>query len=737
MSTVPIQRLSDWIRSELSGVHPRLVAPFADPEEEGYGLASLELLPDDLSANRFWRDVDAFGDPEAFPLELPARPTGRLVFAAEESSGAEETCQNLTPFPGEAHSWTGFQPMIRGFGYLKNARSAAFPRPDAPILVNVPIGNGGYPAGDCTLFRCLTAANGKLLTTPDEGIDFSLVQGQGFGVPAERNLPRGVRVAYFLGYGDTPSKRYANAREQRVAGGGRREISFTGPYRNGRKLQDKNRTVIEPPREARRRRDFRFAPKNGGGVDRAEVRIIWTYATLRGAGETEGSRPSDRFDAEPGADKALWVDPPPRRTGADGWKLYVVINNVPYLFHRLGDPAKASGFLPFGTGRVPVHVDAAALAGEVTGGQGGAKRGKDRIPRWGLTQMDPPGSVDSEAVSGIEPLEGSLPVPTTFQVAPLTFAQDKTYTFRIADCAEDASGRLLQSLPSRRVKHFVPAGFAPRVIFPDPINELENAEGREIGADGKPVAWGFAEANGGYTCEGGVHEVKTLASGPTSSSFWQIRDVDQTRDLVFAGEFEAVMGSGAAEVLLQEYGVPAGEVTVSGANPTPANRTTVLASGSAVRTAFARILGTGADATPWHEDTVSWRFFCRMTGATRNGRVSVTNPLAGTDGVAPRKVEEGGPHEFATFSPSPERPYPRGPLAELGPAPLTGGEVSVAEPFETLDFVNGEPGASPSGQAWTKETSRATASVVTLPDGTRALRTTDNTMSQAAFARYW
>lgn len=748
MSTIPVQTLADWIRCELSGVHPRLEAPFASErrgspeatEEIGFGLASLELTPDDLSGNPYFRDVDAFGDPELFPLELPPRPTGRLIFASEATKVEEETCQNLTPFPEEAYSWTGFQPIIRGFPYRKNTRNAPFARPGEFRVENVPLEQAGFPAGDCTLFRCLEIS--KLLTEPDDGADFSLTQGQGFAVPAERNLPRGVKVAYFLGYGATPSERYANARELRVTTAGRREVVFTNYRDTGRRLPQKNETDVDPPREPRRRRDFRFAHKNGGDVGQAEVRVFWTYVTLRGLGETRASRPSERFDAEPGKNTALWVDPPPRERGADGWKLYIVVGNVSYVFTRLGNPARAAGFLPFGTGRVPVHIDPAALSGNTLGNAPSGGGGKARIPRWGLTQMDPPGrATDTEAIAGLEPLEGALTAPRTFRVADATFAQNKWYTFRIADAAEDASGELLQGLPSRSVRHFLPAGFAPRVVFPDPLNGFENAEGGETRADGKPVAWGFQETNGTYKAENGVHEIRTAGSGAASPSFWQAKDVDQSRDVAFAGRFAAAMGNGSAEAVLQEFDVPAASVSYDAqgtATPQP-KRTTVLASGAAVEADFSRVFGPTGDLA-WHVETVSRRFVVRMAGATRNGRASVASPVAGPDGVVGRRVEKGGPHEAANFAPTVEARLPRGPLAALGPAPRTGGEVSVEEPFETLRFTGAaatEPGTSPGGAPWTKEVIRATAQMATNPDGSRVLRTQDANMGLAAHARYW
>ena len=816
MTTVPVQTVEDWANAYLRNVHPVLTAE---------GLAKLELTPDDLSTNPYFREVDAFGDPEGFGLELPPAPTHRLVGAAEE--GQEPTCQNLTPFPGDAYSWAGFQPLIKGNPMLKNPKQAHFPRPAAPRIVNVPVGRGGYAGGVRRLFRCLCTYRGRLLTTPDEGVEFELPQGFGFEVPAERNLPKGIIVAYFLTEADGGDE---TARQQRVAASGRRPVRFTGPYRNGRRLPTTNETLVAPPKEARHGKDYRFAHWPGGDVHAADVRVIRTYVTLGGRGETEGSAPSEEivitgekvaerrfgagraFTAEgsagdggslaaqahgfssgdevefrgtglprplranrpyfvknPTADgfrvaeargenavslssdgsgvvvavdtvevdtkkrkkEALWVDPPPYKPGCAGWKLYLVIDNVTYIQYHLGDPARDAGFLSFRSGPVPVGADLSADAS-------GSLRGK----RWALTALDPPeqdpnepGGGTSGGTSGVAPLEGALAAPATFGVATQTFAQNKTYVFEIADAAEDASGNLLQSMPSRRVRHWVPAGSAPMVVFPDPINGFENAEGREKTADGKPVAWAFNEANGRYSCDGGVHKIATTASGPTSSSFWQDRDVDQARDTVYAGDFMAAMGAGSGEVLLQEYGVPADEIPLpAAANPAVMPvRTTVLASGSAVRQSFARIFGPGEDATPWHQDTVSRRFIVRMTGGTRNGRVELTDPLAGPDGVAGRKIEKppAGTHQPATFDPSPELPHPRGPVSALGPAPTTGGEVSVEEPLADETFTAGEPAG------WTKETQGGgTVAVITLADGSKVLRVSDSTRARASHARF-
>lgn len=767
MADVPIQRHADWTRCRIENVHPRLVSPHADPSDPNFGLASLELLPDDLSSNPYFREIDALGDPDGFALELPQRPTGRLVFLGVE--GEEETCQNLTPFPNAAHAWLGFQPVIKGFPYRKLSGEAPFggARPGAPRVVDVPVGKGGYRGGDRIFYRCPVIDG--LYGEPDEGVLFSVPQGFGFEVPAERGLPRGVRVAYFLTEegdvegGNPPS--IDTAREQRVTSGGRRNVRFTGPYRRGRRLPTRNETNVRPPRRSVRRRDHRFSPKRGGDVIDAEIRVVRTYTTLRGAGETGASEPSKGFDL-PGEtrreervvdgekttvevytgrtkDMMLVVDSPPKNPGCDGWKCYLVVNNQTLMAYRPGNPERAAGSINFGD-KVEVHIDAATISGEAATRR---NRAGD-LPAWALVSQSPPGGADSELLVGLEPFEGSLEEPRTFKVSDNSFdagANGRKITVRVADCYEDETGRLHQGLPSRRITHRVPANHAPMVVFDDPVNDLQNAEGRETGADGKPLGWSWAENNGSYTCEGGVHEISTAGPGSTSSSFWQLKDQDQTREEVFSGIFAAAMAQGTAEVVLEEYRVPVPEVRLAAAgqsNPSVPARTTVLAgvTGAAVRSLYGRIFGPpdspslGPDDVAWHPEMVSWRFACRMQGATRSGRASVTGPLAGPDGVAPRKAQKGGPHEPASFDADgfPEAAHVRGPFAALGPAPKTGGEAGLDPPIEDLAFSGGEP-----GPAWTKETEGgATAAAASLLDGTPVIATRDATQSRPSNARY-
>lgn len=220
---------------------------------------SIGLLPDVLFPNQHATGIDEYGQVEGFEVDLGENPDGRYVFVSDPD-GSQETMsrQVLEPFPYDSYSWTANQPIIRGSKPLTSPAFAAdLPKPEPPLVVNVPLGKEGYAGGARLLFITFTRTGREgLHTLPSEPTEFTLGDGQGFryippsvasGVPAGAKV--GIWITNAAPFGLPPDP--ATARLQRVIPAVGTAVEFTGPFHAGRRLPAFNETIVARPRPLR------------------------------------------------------------------------------------------------------------------------------------------------------------------------------------------------------------------------------------------------------------------------------------------------------------------------------------------------------------------------------------------------------------------------------------------------------------------------------------------------------
>lgn len=651
----------------------------------------VQLAPDNLAPNQYGLEIDDYGDAVGYPLETPAPPSSRHVYVSDVAATKHDMRQQtLRSDPIENPFWEFAKPWVSTGARPIQSPQQANPylaRPLPPVIEAISGGVKGFSAGVHTIYFTHVTPSGKLHTLSGDGASITLSEGDGLKVIVPRSDVTGPLQPKVGIWSTTPGGDKSTARLQAVVNHDIENVTLT-EFVQGRILPSWDETALWPPaslvaRNIQRRR-------SSGSLTSGSYIFVRYYFTPYGTTLHSGNSPTIPVASGTGFQQAFFIPAPPTVPGATGWGLSVWKNGVWWRARRpqgIGDDA-----FSFSLGRDEIKVN----------GNFGANS-----ERFDFVQEDPP----VENTSGIEPLNEAPETPTAVLLSGIRPTPGLRW-YAYAEVVVDQGGGESISLPSPAVLFDLTSGNIARVKFPDNNNLLLNPDGRIKNADGTPAGWTMSGTNGTYsqTVEG-AHVLSTGGSAFASSTKQaQLPDIpiDAIDDYALVTGFAASITAGVAEMVYEELN---GAGTVIGT-------ITVKSISSSVST-FAVMRAGPNTARPFTAGTEKLRPKIRMTGASRNMTIWFWDMAAHPYIMAPRKVIPGDARQPASFERAPNRPYPRGVVKAVGPAPQTAEELSAPEapvPFSEVNSFKAGATLPPTG--WTRvQSGGITASAIVSGQG--------------------
>lgn len=647
------------------------------------------LRPTNRFLNWHFADVDEEGDPEGMEIVMPEDPEGWFVYLSEKNKGPDTiAAQNTDPIPIEQVSHVFDEAWVGGHAPATPDTSFPIAPPGSPGTATLLSTQGGFKAGRYWVTYSF-ADKKKKHTTVAPAIDVVVLQGQVIRVSTPS--ADGEEVAYIGFWLSEVDKGPETVRLQKVIDVRRKrqkEVVLKGFNRKGRRAPSKNETIRKAPRTPSVSTVPSSQPmrsdaggQTGGGNKTFQARAVNVNENGRESGPSSFSESvvvsgSENVNVRITPDFGNVIS----ENTETKQRVYVSVNGKEHVAY---DSTKGSQNQTVGPKR---SVDVS-----------GATRDNASPGERGRLAPSSPAAQEEEEIVGIEDPTSELEQPIAEGKVVL---EPGTYW---VGCSYYVRGK--ETVVSPLKKETFSTGRMLRIIFPDPVNEINNPYLAERDANGDPLDHTLVKGLGDATAteEGEVllntigPKLTTEAAPSHSMTFV----VDRAKGYVVGETVEANMIAGTFRAALEELDDTGAVI-----------RTTILKDFSASGTAKAhKIMGPGG--TDWADGTVEGRIVNAFrTTATRNGTVKVWNFLAhrGLKSFRRRVLAPPGSRDPADTNPPKDHPHKRGSSKGTEKPPSTIGRLSPQRPIDAVDFGTG---AIPNSWTLRRSTVTGTVSAVT------------------------
>lgn len=615
---------------------------------------NLTAEPSNLYLNWWFGDKDEFGDPVDWVVGVPPAHDGHSIFLTEPGKGrASITCQTTEPIPLDRWSYQTNQTWVPGHSPQSRQmgeRSGLAPPALALVVTKKPISKAGYKAGVYPLSYWYEDKHGRR-SPMAPAVFVTIPQGGRILVTLPTDVEDGVtKLGLCLG---RPGGALATCRVQKTFKVKHMPATYelNGPYRSKKSGPSENETKrgkAGTPKVTKRD-SKRTLPKGHIEIQVSEVDE-----------KGDESLPSDPviFDfTEDQPNTELAVEPTELALGSEGFKVYANIDGV-----QLKSFSASTGFVDTFEARSSNQI--VIINGEIVQGgtSGGSSPGGSTGTNTGTGSASSSSSGSNQTVNisdvrntgktinttrkgpgggggtGLATSDRKLgetttsttdktgvPEPSSALEAPAVLASlsplpPGDYICAYARTRGEYESRISPTASFTLTGSGGVATEVAKLTIPHPFNQITNAQFTDLDADDLPDDHIAVKGSGNIYAENGILTLDTVGSRTTtdtpyhSSGFFT---VDRSTNYECHAELDAAITNGTFEVLLMQYNIAS---PVDGSTPT----TTTLLKSQSVSGGTEYTARFGPWGTALASDTLTCRVYHRITGATRNMIVNMS-----------------------------------------------------------------------------------------------------------------
>lgn len=629
----------------------------------------MELQSSNYFHNWHFNDINEDGDPDCLRIGMPDVPDGWWVYLSEIGKDASTlAAQNDAPIPLHEVSYVSSQTWVGGRAPVSNAFAADLSAPAVPGYQIIDSTRGGFEAGvwyvAYTWADTLKRQSFLSFATP-----VTLSAGQGIRVTVPK-VP--FWIAYFNVYlSRDPTAAGSLQQSFNVYDTFQETVLLSGPFRKNSVAPSSNQTTSFTPR-----------PPGISFISANTTLQPGTYTAAGVAVDATGSSPpststdpvvvtepmpNTALEVTPGYDENCVFDDDDPSDFVDAsirHRIFINKDGTDYLGY---DPQRGSSQRTLST------RDALSIAGYTSENIPTATTVRGLLSR---------GTLPTDGQNGVpNPDSNPTAVPEGLAVlAPGDYYYAVSYAVR---------GK--ESLVSTPQKVTLPSTKMLRIIFPDTVNVVPDANVFERDANGIPFSHVLTSGAGSATSHptDGTIILDTLGTITTASQTAPSHYVEFPVDRRFTyqiGATEAIstLSAGSFVEELAEY---------DEFSTLLATTTLLSVSGTGTVKPLSKF---GPNGTAWNQATVTARLTHRFSGATVNGRVALSEFRAiPTDAnyrktiFPPKFVREPGQPDVPTST-----PHPRTARKYVGRPPSSLVQAAPSNIVDAFDFeTNALPGS--------------------------------------------